>query len=256
MATERPSFTTISSDLNHMAGKPTRHILLKATKDHAKPGHISENGQVFLRSLPSNALDEEVPQKKAQRSSGTMRSLISSIDDTVYTRETVETVLDLTQSETETENYNNYERYLKGDISLPLKALYRRSYDETDTSGNDGNTTQERRLPSKLSQETSGDNADAVSAGKASGGAGSGRKKKRRSSSGKEKRKTPGYANKMFSPPVNTSSPVEGDSVSSDGAPSITDHEEEKVATSDMSGSDLGGSQAGSQAELVTTSNL
>ena len=188
---------------------------------------------------------------------GTMRSLISSIDDTVYTRETAETVLDLTQSETETENYNNYERYLKGDVSLPLKPLHRRSYDETDTSGNDGNTTQERRRPSKPSQETSGDNADAVSAGKASGGgAGSGRKKKRRSNSGKGKRKTtPSYTNKAFS--LENTSPVgmDGDSVSSDGAPSITDHEEEeegKVATSDMSGSDL----ARSQSELITTSCL
>lgn len=248
MATERPSFTTISSDLNHMAEKPTRHILLKATKDHAKQGHISDNGQVFLRGLPPHALEDEAPQKKARRNSGTMRSLISSIDDTVYTRETAETVLDLTQSETETENYNNYERYLKGDVSLPLKTLHRRSYDETDTSGNDGNASQERRRPPKPGQEASSsadNNGDAVSAGKASsGGAGSGRKKRRRSNSGKGKRKTPpGYVNKM----------MEGDSVSSDGAPSITDHEEEeKAATSDMSGSDLGGSQE----ELITTSCL
>ena len=259
VATERPSFSTIGSDLMHMAVKPTRHIILKSTKDPAKPGYVSENGQVFLRALPPHALeDDEPPQKKTRRSSGTLRSLISSIDDTVYTRETAETVLDLTPSETENEFYNNYERYLKGDLPL-LNVAKRRSYEETDTSGNDANTREKIRPRSsrKSSKSTArdgrGENADEASTGKASGTSSSKRKKKRSMGSvNREKahKASPGLAKRVFLPqtaPGGGVAPHEdsGD-VSSIGAPS-TEEEENKGgrATSDLSGSE------GSQVDLV-----
>lgn len=263
MATERPSFSTLYSDLSHMADKPTRHIILKATKDWAKPGYVSDNGQVFLRALPPHALDEP-PQKKARRSSGTLRSLISSIDDTVYTRETAETVLDFTQSETENEAYNNYERYLRGDIpkALPVKVVNRRSYDETDTSGNDVNpgTSKERvksagRKTSKSAQHDTAntENADAVSTGKVSRTSSSKKKKRRTPSNASREKKgamkvAVGYANKGFSSTNNSAVDVIGarDSgdFSTDGAPSITEEEDKEGGTSDLSGSDLGGSQS------------
>lgn len=237
VATERPSFSTISSDLSHMAEKPTRHIILKATKDPAKPGHISENGQVFLRALPPHALEEDEPPQKKARSSGTLRSLISSIDDTVYTRETAETVLDFTQSETENENYNNYERYLKGDIPLPL-ATKRRSYDETDTSGNDAKpkTKEKVRSASRKTSKTKQD-VDVESVGKASG----------TSSTRKKRRKTPkdkahtSFANKGL---ASVNGDGGGGDMSSDGAaPSITEEEDKASLGSDLSGSDRGGSE-------------
>lgn len=258
VATERPSFSTVCGDLSHMSEKPTRHIILKAMKDHTKPGHISENGQVFLRGLPPHALEEDEVPKKAQRSSGTMRSLISSIDDTVYTRETAETVLDLTQSETENENYNNYERYLKGDPATLLlaKVAHRRSYDETD-SGNDVSTKVRvkpvsRKSSSKTHQETTAGDADAVSARKVSGSS-SFKKKKRRAggSAGKAAalKTATVYANKGFS----RTDSLEGEGMmddsgelSTDGAPSITE-EDEKRATSELSASEM----EGSQSELV-----
>ena len=240
-----------------MAEKPTRHILLKAMKDHTKPGHISENGQVFLRGLPPHALEEGEVPKKAQRSSGTMRSLISSIDDTIYTRETAETVLDLTQSETENENYNNYERYLKGDPAAVLlgKAAHRQSYDETD-SGNDASTKKVKPVSRKSSkthhhEPVDGDDTT-LSPGKSSGTS-SLKKKKRRSAGGgggKAVKAAIVYANKGFGL---TDSPgdngIEGSGeLSSDGAPSMTEEEDDdKRATSELSGSDL----EGSQAELV-----
>lgn len=245
VATERPSFSTVCSDLAHMAEKPTRHILLKVTKDHTKPGYISENGQVFLRGLPPHALEEDELPKKAQRSSGTMRSLISSIDDTIYTRETAETVLDLTQSEPE---YDNYEHYLKGDPAAVLaKATHRRSYDETD-SGNDASTKKVRpalRKSSKTQHEPADGNDTALSAGKASG-TNSFKKKKRRAAGGggggKAVKAAIVYANKGFGL---TDSPGDGVEMSSDGAPSMTEEEEEdKEATSELSGSDMNGSQA------------
>lgn len=259
VATERPSFSTVCSDLSHMSEKPTRHIILKAMKDHVKPGHISENGQVFLRGLPPHALEEDEVPKKAQRSSGTMRSLISSIDDTVYTRETAETVLDLTQSETENENYNNYERYLKGDPAALLlaKVAHRRSYEVEETdSGNDVSTKvrvkpASRKSSSKAHQETTANDADAPSARKVSGTS-SFKKKKRRAggSAGKAAahKTATVYANKGFS----RTDSLEGDGVddsgelSTDGAPSMTE-EDEKGATSELSASEM----EGSQSELV-----
>lgn len=216
-----------------MAEKPTRHIILKSTKDPAKPGYVSENGQVFLRGLPPHALEEdEPPQKKGRRGSGTMRSLISSIDDTVYTRETAETILDLTQSENE-ENYNNYEQYLKGDLPVPLPmAASRQGYDETDTSGNDAKPKTKRKS-SKTQKE-----GVAESPGKAS----------ERSSTRKKRRKVPskekGFTNSAFGAGGKGGS--EEEEVSSTGAPSIT--EEDKGGVS--SGSDALHSE-GSQTELV-----
>ena len=114
IATERPTFANIVTDLKDMAEKSTKHIIFKVAKE-PQTGYISDTGQVFLHPLPSYALD--IPSKstkKKWRSSGTQQSIASSIDDTVYTWETAETVLDFTQSENEYKD--NYESYLRGDL--------------------------------------------------------------------------------------------------------------------------------------------
>ncbi len=212
-----------------MAEKPTRHVIVKATKDCTKPGYISDSGQVFVLALPPHALQEEQPLKKAgRRSSGTIRSLISSIDDTVYTRETVETVLDFTQSENENDNYNNYEEYLKGeDLSAPLvvvkppesaQSAKRQSY-ETDTSGNDLGAS------------------DAAADGKESETALNKKKKRRKASSGgrekkKKRKEIPGFTNSVFQ------AAMEGKEMSTDDAPSMTEEEDKEGNISNQSGTE------------------
>ena len=239
-----------------MAEKPTCHILLKATEDFTKPGYVSENGQVFLQALPPYALDEdEPPQKKSGRNSGIMRSLISSIDDTIYTRETTETyLLDFTHSEND-----NYE-HLKGDISLlPLKIAEKR-VNETDTSSSDVAPTNMDDHDKPVSRNSSKVQSDSTTANgievKSTGkGSNSSRKKKRRtlSNSSKEKQveKTvvtnTGNTKKAFPPLKNSSIDQAGieDSggLNSDEAPSVTEGEEKEEITSDLSGSEGDGSQ-------------
>ena len=118
VAVERPSFATILSDLNDMATKPTRHIILKATDDPKTRGYIDNKGQVFLKLVSMDALEEHgTVLKKLRRNSMTQRSLsiISSIDDTVYTRDTTETVFDFTQSDTDNDaTTQGCDEYLKG----------------------------------------------------------------------------------------------------------------------------------------------
>lgn len=101
-----------------MAAKPTRHILLKATDDPKIPGYIDNKGQVFLKLVSIDTIEEHgTVLKKLRRNSMTQRSLslISSIDDTVYTRETTETVFDFTQSDTDNDaTTQGYDEYLKG----------------------------------------------------------------------------------------------------------------------------------------------
>ena len=230
-----------------MAEKPTRHIILKATKDYTKPGYLSDNGQVFLRALQPGTLEEdEATHNKKSRSSGTMRSLISSIDDTMYTRETAETVLDFTQSETENDNY---EQYLKGDIppSFPSKEVKQQSYDETDTSGNDVNpSTREwvksTRKVSKIHFEwTASDNVEVTSAGK--GLVTSGKKKKRRVPSASKEKAAAGKkvtkSGKLSKSSAAAAVKDDSGDVSSDGAPSITEDDDKERGTSDPSGSDV-----------------
>lgn len=106
---ERPTFDAIVAKLNYLAENGTQHIILKASKDEFTPGFVSENGQVIVRTPPPHALD---PNNRATRYSGTQRSKVSSIDDTIYSRETEETVV-YTQSEADYEQYSQYE--LEGD---------------------------------------------------------------------------------------------------------------------------------------------
>lgn len=110
IAVERPTFTNILSDLRDMKEKSARHIIFKANKES---GYISDTGQVYLHALPSYALDAPAKVTKAWRKSGTQQSLISSIDGTMYTRETAETVIDFNLSE----NEDNYKQYLQGEVS-------------------------------------------------------------------------------------------------------------------------------------------
>lgn len=171
-----------------------------------------------------------------------MRSLISSIDDTVYTRETAETMLDFTQSENEND-FNNYDQYLKGD----LPSGKRRSYEETDTSGNDVDPSTREWVQSTSSKKSSKSQDGTAAADTASRGSGS-KKKKRRASSGKDKpagkknTSQQGCVNKTYLSLQKTSQRDSGE-LSTDGAPSTTE-EEKEGATSDMSGSEAGGSQS------------
>lgn len=48
IATERPTFTNIVTDLKDMAEKPTKHIILKTAKE-PQTGYSSETGEVFLQ---------------------------------------------------------------------------------------------------------------------------------------------------------------------------------------------------------------
>ena len=92
-----------------MAEKPTKHIILNVAKE-PQSGYISDTGQVFLHPLPSYIDNPSKATKKNWRNSATQQSVISSVNDTMYTRDTAETVLD-TQSESD-----NYEGYLRGDL--------------------------------------------------------------------------------------------------------------------------------------------
>ena len=258
-----------------MAEKPTRHILLKATKDHSKQGHVSENGQVFLRALPPHTLvggatETAAKKAQAQRNSGTMRSLISSIDDTVYTRETAETVLDFTQSENENDNNNcnnGYNQFLlKGDpVVSRLHPTERRSYDETDTSGNDVSMVREQQRLKPASRKSSkshkeSDRGGESSAASAGGRTGSAKKKRRAGGKTAAHKATSGFANKAFSVDADQdfidglAGGVNGggagalnDSgeMSSEGTPPTTDDDDKRVT------SELSGSEGGSQDELV-----
>ena len=82
-----------------MAEKPTKHIILNVAK---------EQQSVYIRyRIGDNSSNVT---KKNWRNSATQQSVISSVNDTMYTRDTAETVLD-TQSESD-----NYEGYLRGDL--------------------------------------------------------------------------------------------------------------------------------------------
>ena len=103
VATERPTFAVIANELKDLAKKPTRHITLKSSRDEFTPGYVSENGQVFIHAVPLQGQNVRL-----SRRSGTQHSLISSIDDTIYSRETAETMI-YVQSEMETEDHSGEE---------------------------------------------------------------------------------------------------------------------------------------------------
>ena len=120
-----------------MASKPTRHILLKATEDPKVPGYIDDKGQVFLKLVSIDAIEEQgTVLKKLRRNSMTQRSLslISSIDDTVYTRETTETMLDLTQSDTDNDATNDFEDGGTKSMVKQLTSAEKQTVDSSDTS--------------------------------------------------------------------------------------------------------------------------
>ena len=121
-----------------MAAKPTRHILLKATDDPKTPGYIDNKGQVFLKLVSIDTIEEHgTVLKKLRRNSMTQRSLslISSIDDTVYTRETTETVFDFTQSDTDNDaTTQGYDEHLKGVVGHAAVAGGIQAVESSDTS--------------------------------------------------------------------------------------------------------------------------
>ena len=85
---ERPTFSIVLSELQQLCSDPTKHIILKVSKDELTPGYVSENGQVFLRAVPAYAF-----QIRHTKLSGTQRSNVSSADDTIYSRETADSIL-------------------------------------------------------------------------------------------------------------------------------------------------------------------
>ncbi len=224
-----------------MATKPTRHIILKATDDPKIPGYIDDKGQVFLKNVSMDALEGPggTVLKKLRRNSMTQRSLslISSIDDTVYTRETTETVFDFTQSDTDNDATNNYEDdRLKRVVGREVKQVVVESSDTT-SNGKD-----------KKAQDE-GDS-----------GAGKGkRRKKKRPSSGKKPEVSSLVENtnsnnllsvgilngRVVTNPLRNSWESEGDGgADSNDAPSITEEEldERNLDLSDQSDRSCDGS--------------
>ena len=84
---------------------PTDHIILKTSKDELTPGCVSENGQVFLQYVPPHILHQQ--GKTARRNPGS-----SLADDTVYSRETVESVFNSSEVES---TYTGQETYYDDD---------------------------------------------------------------------------------------------------------------------------------------------
>lgn len=218
-----------------MATKPTRHIILKATDDPKVPGYIDDKGQVFLKLVSIDALEEHgTVLKKLRRNSMTQRSmsLISSIDDTVYTRETTETVIDLTQSDTDNDALNNYSDDHKKGAGAAERQGRKQVAESSDTSNG-----KDKRNP---------DEADSAGKGK--------RRKKKRPSSGKKPAEANSSllentnSNNLFSvgvlngrvvtTPLRNSWESEGtEGVDSNDAPSITEEEldERNLDLSDQS---------------------
>ena len=102
VAMERPTFAEIINDLKDLAIKPTRHIILKSSRDESTPGYVSENGQVFIRAVPVEGQNTN----RLSQISGTYQSMISSLDDTICSKETADTLVYM-HSEIETEDYSD-----------------------------------------------------------------------------------------------------------------------------------------------------
>jgi serine/threonine protein kinase len=92
--TERPTFPLLLSELRTFSSSPTRHIILRTSKDELTPGYVSENGQVFLTHVPAYVFRPRLPGRR-------LSNPVSSADDTVYSRETAESLLFLYSSEVE-----------------------------------------------------------------------------------------------------------------------------------------------------------
>lgn len=101
---ERPTFPVIINELKDLAIKPTRHIILKSSRDESTPGYVSENGQVFIRAVPIEGQNAN----RLSQISGTYQSMISSLDDTICSKETADTLVYM-HSEFETEDYSDEE---------------------------------------------------------------------------------------------------------------------------------------------------
>ena len=99
---ERPTFPVIINELKDLAIKPTRHIILKSSRDEFTPGYVSENGQVFIRAVPVEGQNTN----RLSQISGTYQSMISSLDDTICSKETADTLVYM-HSEMETEDYSD-----------------------------------------------------------------------------------------------------------------------------------------------------
>ena len=99
---ERPTFAEIINELKDLAIKPTRHIILKSSRDESTPGYVSENGQVFIRAVPVEGQNTN----RLSQISGTYQSMISSLDDTICSKETADTLVYM-HSEIETEDYSD-----------------------------------------------------------------------------------------------------------------------------------------------------
>lgn len=228
-----------------MSTKPTRHILLKATEDPKIPGYIDNKGQVFLKLVSTDTIEEHgTVLKKLRRNSMTQRSLslISSIDDTVCTRDTTETVLDFTQSDTDNDAINHNDEHLKGAVGLAgavgLTGAGKQVVESSDTSNGKDRRAQEEE--------------DSAGKGK--------RRKKKRPSSGKKAENCILFENtnsnnllsvgvlngKIVTNRTRNSWESEGDGgVSSNDAPSITEEEleERNLDLSDQSDQSHDGSQ-------------
>ena len=132
MPTDRPTFPLICSELKNLSSAPNRHVVLKTSRDEFTPGYVSDNGQVFLRFVPHNFFQPGL--FPARRSSNP----VSPADDTIYSRETAESLVYLVSSEVEstyTTRETEYDDEIRGQSLWEI---------ETEREGEDGTLLMER----------------------------------------------------------------------------------------------------------------
>ena len=85
--TDRPAFPAIFSEMKSFLPHASSHIILRASKDEFTPGHVSENGQVFLQFIPHCVFQPGPHYKRLGSCPG------PSVDDTIHSREKADSVL-------------------------------------------------------------------------------------------------------------------------------------------------------------------
>ena len=98
MPTERPTFPHLLTELQQLHTDPPKHIILKTSSDDCTPGYVSNNGQVFLHSIPSSVSQLGRTAGRG-RTARRLNTTISSADDRVYSRRTAESSLYVCSSE-------------------------------------------------------------------------------------------------------------------------------------------------------------
>ena len=122
--TDRPTFPLILSQLKTLASSSNTHIVLKTSKDELTPGYVSENGQVFLHYIPPYIFQSGLPARRYSNP-------VSSADDTIYSRETAESLLYLCSSEVES-------TYTTRETDEEEEGEGKSQWEEVETEGGEG----------------------------------------------------------------------------------------------------------------------